>query len=133
MSFLRGIVQDGGLMRTARGGDGLLSAAIITTVAADAADTLTVAKITTGIVQYTGFTLGRVLTTDTAANIIAAFPYMDVGDCYLFKVSVTTANAGTFAAGVGVTLAGKPTVPASGAVDVVVIKTSATTVTFNVL
>ena len=44
-----------------------------------------------------------------------------------------TAFAGTFAAGTGVTLAGKATVPASGHVNLLVTRTGAATVTVTVL
>ena len=133
MSNVRALVQDvGGLMRAARNGDTILNP-VITTVTADAADTLTVAKIAGGVVQYTGFSAGRVLTTDTAANILAAYPALDVGDSIHLVVSVTPAFAGTYAAGAGVTLAGRATTPASSYSLIYITKTSATTVTWTVL
>lgn len=132
MGYKRLLIQDQGLVRNARVGDTEQNP-VITSISADAIDTLTVARIAGGVLQYTGFTAGRVLTTDTAANILAAYPEMDIGDAYLFKISVTTAFAGTFSAGTGVTLKGKPTVPANSNVDVYIVKTSATTVDWNVL
>ena len=133
MGFKRAMIQDSGLTRYARAGDGIFANCAITTITADAADTVTVAKLAGGIVQYTGFTAGRVLTTDTAAAILAAYPEMDISDMLMFKVSVVPAFAGTWAAGTGVTIAGKTTVPASTEVSVCIIKTSATTVTWNTL
>lgn len=132
MPFKRIILQDGGISRNARAGDTVTNPVIIT-VAADANDTVNVARLSGGVVQYTGFTVSRTLTTETAALFLAAFPEMDIGDAYNFKVSVVPAFAGTWAAGVGVTLAGKLTVPAATEVNVYVIKTSATTVTWNTL
>lgn len=132
MGFKRAIIQDGGLSRASRAGDSVTSP-IITVVATDTALTLTIPQIAGGIIQYTGFSVGRVLTTPTATDFLAAYPEMDVGDSYQFKVSVVPAFAGTWAAGVGVTLAGKTTAPASTVVDVYVTKNSTTAVTWNVL
>lgn len=133
MSFIRTLVQDGGLTRSGRAGDYSVANPVITTTATDAADTITATEIAGGVVQYTGFTAARVLTTDTAANILAANPAMDIGDVLMCKVSIVPAFAGTFAAGTGVTLAGRATCPASSYVDVCITKTSATTVTWTAL
>lgn len=133
MGFKRCMITDGGLSRPARAGDGMLTACAITTITADANDTVTVAKFIPGIIQYTGFTVGRTLTTDTAANILAAFPEMDIGDMYLFKVSVVPAFPGTWAAGAGVTIAGRTAAPASLESDVCIVRTGATTVSWTTL
>lgn len=134
MSAIRTIVQDAaGLSRNARAGDNILSTRKLTTVAADANATLDVATIAGGLVQYTGFSAGRNLTTDTAANIIAANPWMDIGDSFEVAVSISTAFAGTLVAGTGVTLAGKATVVASGLAILLITKTAAATVTVTVL
>lgn len=132
MGYKRVMVQDNGLTRNSRAGDTLANP-VITVVAADAAAIIDIAKMLSGVVQFTGLTAGRVFTTETAANILAALPEMDIGDAYNFKVSITTAFAGTWAAGTGVTLKGKATVPASTEVNVYVVKTSATTVDWNTL
>ena len=134
MSGNRFIVQDqGGLSRNSRAGDSMLSWANPVVIAADAVDTLTVAKIASGAIVYTGFTAGRNLTTDTAANILAAFPTMDIGDSIYLEISSTAAFAGTFVAGAGVTLKGRATVPASSHVHVYIIKTAAATLDWLVL
>lgn len=134
MSALRPIVQDGGgLSRNARAGDNVLSTRSLTTIATDTNATLAVATIAGGLVQFTGFTAGRTLTTDTAANIIAANPWMDIGDSFEVVVSISTAFAGTLAAGTGVTLAGKATVVASGLATLLFTKTGAAAVTCTVL
>jgi len=133
MGAVRAIVQDNGLSRNARVGDGLISHPAVTVVTADAADTVTVDKIAGGIIQYTGFSAGRNLTTDTAANIIAAFPNLDIGDTLELIVSITTAFAGTWVAGAGVTLAGRATVLANTQQTVIVTKTGAATVGWRAL
>lgn len=129
MAGSRFMVQDaGGLTRNARAGDPMLSVAKPLIIAADAADTLTVDKIAGGVLAYTGFTAARVLTTDTAANIIATFPQLDIGDSITLQIGISTAFAGTLAAGTGVTLKGKAAVPASGAATLFFTRTGAATV-----
>jgi hypothetical protein len=115
-----------------RQGAGLLANIEPAIVATDAAVTMTVAQMAGGLVQYTGFTAGRTITTPTAALILAACPDMDIGDAFAFFVSITPAFAGTWAAGTGVTLLGRATTPASSWSLVVVRKLSATTVSWNV-
>jgi hypothetical protein len=129
MGYKRNIIQDNGLMRNARAGDGWIQCPELVTIAADTNDILTVTKMAAGSVQYTGFTAGRNLTTDTAANITAAFPEMDIGDILVFKVSIVPAFAGTWVAGTGVTLAGRATCPASTQQEVYLRKNSNTSYT----
>lgn len=134
MSGNRPIVQDqGGLQRPARAGDGAISALLPTVVTTDANTTLTAAQMAGGVVQYTGFTAGRTITTDTAANILAAFPQLDIGDSVEVIISITTAFAGTWVAGTDVTLAGRATVVANTQQTVLFTKTSATAVTLRAL
>jgi hypothetical protein len=133
MSALRGLVQDGGLTRAARAGDNLLASLLLTSIATDAAQTLTAEQMAGGLVAFTGFTAGRTVTTDTAANILAANPSMDIGDSFLLGVSISPAFAATWAAGASVTLAGKATTPASGFTWILVTKTSLTAVRWTVL
>jgi hypothetical protein len=116
-----------------RQGDGILANISPVEVTADTAQTLTVAQIAGGAINYTGFSAGRNLTTPAAADILAAYPDMDVGDSFSFLVSIQDAFAGTWVAGAGVTLAGRATTPASSWSWVVVTKTSDTTVTWRVL
>jgi hypothetical protein len=113
-------------------GDCLLTPAP-SVIAADANDTLTVDKIHAGVVQYTGFSAGRTVTTDTAAAIIAAFPDLDIGDSFIIIVSTQNAFAITWAAGAGVTLSGRATTPASTFSVIVVTKTGAATIGWRVL
>src|SRR5262245_904819 len=108
MTAFRGWMFDGNLQRPMRAGDSIQQPAPLA-IAADANDTLTVDKIARRFVQYTGFSAGRNLTTDTAANIIAAFPEMDIGDTITLIVSCVAAFAGTYVAGANVTLAGRAT------------------------
>lgn len=132
MGFKRIILQDSGLSRNMRTGDNWDNP-VITIVAADANAVMLATQVTGGVIQYTGFTAGRNLTTDTAANFAAVFPEMDIGDALGFTISVIPAFAGTFVAGTGVTLAGRSTVPAASAVTVYLIRTGAAAYTWNVL
>lgn len=133
MGFKRGIVQDGGLSRAMRAGDGFTDNPNLVTYATDAAYTVTVADIANGVLVATSLGAGRNFTTPTAALIIAAFPQMDVGDSIHFKVSAIAAYAITWLAGTDVTLAGRATTPASSSTDIYITKTSSTTVTWTVL
>jgi len=134
MTACRTIVQDiGGLSRTARAGDNPLSSRSLTAISADVNRVLSAAEMSSGIVQFTGFTAGRTITTDTAANILAANPWMDINDSFEVLVSMSVAFAATLAAGTGVTLAGRATVAASNSATLLVTRTGAATVTVNVL
>ena len=129
MSNVRRVVQDqGGLGRGGVGGDVVVEVARPQVIATDANRTLTVADIAQGVLAFTGFTAGRTLTTDTAANILAAFPLVEIGECVSVSVGISVAFAGTLAAGTGVTLKGKAAVPASGAATIYFIRTGAATV-----
>lgn len=134
MSFLRNLVSSAAsLVRPARQGDGFLMHLTPVVIAADANATLTVAQISGGLVQFTGFTAGRNITTPTAALILASNPDMDIGDSFTIAVSVVPAFAGTYVAGTGVTLAGRATTPASSYSLIVITKLSSTTVEWRVL
>lgn len=124
--------NNGGLDERARQGAGLFDMINWIAVATDAARVLSLDDISSGGIQFTGFTAGRNLTTPTAAAILAAAPDMDIGDSFSFFVSVTTAFAATYVAGAGVTLAGRATTPASSWSIVTVKKLSATTVEWRV-
>ena len=124
MTFKRIIVQEQALSRYMRQGDGWDNPSI-STIAADANATVSAAQVAGGCIQYTGFTARRTLTTDTAANYLTVFPEMDIGDSIGFTVSVVPAFAGTWAAGTGVTITGRTTVPAASGVTVYLVKTGA--------
>jgi hypothetical protein len=127
---MRYAIFDGQFERPHRPGDSIISPAI-TQNAVDANDTVTVAKLAGRIIQYTAFSAGRNLTTDTAANILASpgpFADMDIGDSFLFMISITVAFAGTYVAGAGVTLAGRATALASTFSLVLITKLTATTI-----
>jgi uncharacterized membrane protein (DUF441 family) len=114
-------------------GTGIFSNVRIATKTEDAAYTLTVDDMAGGVVQFTSLSAGRVVTTPTAADILAAATDMDVGDAFQIVVSAVAAFAITWAAGTGVTLAGRATTPASSSTSIFVRKTSSTTVTWTVL
>lgn len=134
MLFQRALIAgQNSLPMPMRQGTGLMGNMDISTIATDANLTLTVAQMGGGAVQFTSFSAGRTVTTPTAALILAAAPDMDIGDTFVLLVSCVAAFAATWAAGTGVTLAGRATTPASSYSVVVVKKTSSTTVTWTVL
>ena len=122
-----------GLPQIGRAGQGMLGNITVAEVTTDAAMTMTVAQMSGGAVYYSALSAGRVVTTPTAAAILAAAPDMDLGDAFFFWVSIQDAFAITWAAGAGVTLLGRATTAASGSSLVVVTKLSATTVSWHVL
>lgn len=135
MLFKRMLLENnlnGGLRQKSRQGDGCFDQINWTAIATDANLTLTVDQISGGGVQFTSFSAGRTVTTPTAALILAAAPDMDVGDSFSFYVSAVAAFAATWAAGTGVTLAGRATTPASSWSIVTVKKLSSTTVEWRV-
>lgn len=134
MLFKRCDISSYGNELTARANQGMgeVSNIRVQAIATDANLTLGISDIAGGAVMFTGFTAGRTVTTPTAAQIAAA-PDMDIGDSFSFTISVIPAFAGTFAAGAGVTLAGRTAVPASGNVYVVVTKTGAAAFTWTAL
>lgn len=121
-----------GLPEVGRAGQGFLGNLTPVIVAADANATLTVAQMSGGLIQYTGFTAGRTLTVPTAAQILVAAPDMDIGDSFSFIVSVVPAFAGTWVTAAGVTLTGRATVPASSWSLITVTRTATAVVTWNV-
>ena len=132
MPYARFMMQENGMARVSRAGDSVVNPAI-TAIATDANDTLTAAKVAGGAIQYTGFTAGRTLTVDTAANYNLTFPEMDIGDTVTFKVSITTAFAGTLAVATGVTLAGRAAVTANTEATCYLIKTAAAAFVLRVM
>lgn len=126
------LMTQGSLPQISRLGAGLFANITVSSVATDANVTMTVTQMAGGMVQYTGFSAGRTVTTPTAALILAQCPDMDIGDSFSFIVSVVPAFAATWAAGTGVTLSGRTTTPASSWSVVTVTKTAAATVTWNV-
>lgn len=133
MLFKRPLIEAGTVMPAKmRAGDGFLGNPIVTEKTTNADHTITVAEMSTGVLYYSALSAGRAVTTPTAALILAAAPDMDIGDSFVFLVSIQDAFAITWAAGTDVTLAGRATTPASSSTWIVVTKTSATTVTWFV-
>lgn len=136
MSMERAVLSDTGMNRLARNGDGMLMYPNDLVQATDSNQTLTAAAIAGGLYDRTGMTAGRSDTFDTAVNILAALPQMDVGDNYVFAISVQVAFALTLVASATVTLAPgatKTSVPASGFAFVMLIRNTATTLLYKVL
>lgn len=129
MLFKRNLISTASLMPAPmRAGDGFLGNPAIIEKTTDADHTLTVAEMAGGLVYYSALSAGRQVTTPTAALILAAAPDMDVGDSFVFLVSIQDAFALTWVASANVTLRGRATTPASSSTWIVVVKTSATTV-----
>jgi predicted glycoside hydrolase/deacetylase ChbG (UPF0249 family) len=99
---------------------------VITVNANDSAQILGAAALVGGIIQRTSLTAGRTDTTDTAVNILAAVPLLDVGEGFTFTISNTAAQVLTIAGGTGVTASGNLTLNAT-AKQFFLQKTSATT------
>lgn len=130
--FNRAIVATNeGDRRGARPGDGWLSNVTIKAFTADANATILAADIMGGVITSSGKTLSRTFTTDTATNIAAALPNMDVGESFMFQVASTDANTAVIAGGVGVTASGNLTVTANAAKEFILTKTGAAT--FNLV
>ena len=127
--FVRPLVTQKGSTRAARTGDGLLANPAVYSIAADSAQTIPAAAILGGVVIHSTHTAARIDTTDTAVNILAAMPDMDIGDTFMFVVSAAAGFTITLAGGVGVTASGNLIVLALGAKHFILTKTSATTMT----
>lgn len=74
---------------------------------ADAAATLTAAQMIDSAIFTITPTVARILTTDTAANLVAALPRYQVGTWFDIVIVNTAAFDVTLAAGTGITLVGK--------------------------
>jgi hypothetical protein len=106
MAFQRTLVRQSGLQRLSRAGDGWLTAVRKVVQAADSAQVLGIDAISGGVYVRTSITAGRTDTTDTAANLAAAFPDMDIGDSIMFLVGNTSGQTLTIAGGTSVTASG---------------------------
>ena len=114
-------------------GTGLIANVKIASKTTDANHTVTVDEMAGGVIYYSALSAGRSVTTPTAALILAAATDMDIGDTFSIMVSIQDAFAITWVAGVGVTLLGRATTPASSFSWIVVEKLSSTTVSWTVL
>jgi hypothetical protein len=129
MSFTRACVYDQGLERIARAGDYQLLNPVITTNAAAGNQSITIPMISGGVGVFTGAAAGVQYTIPVAADIIAAYPQMDIGDSVMFTIVNTAAQIATLnTAATGVTYAGFTTANAQTRQGIIT-KTSATTVT----
>lgn len=125
----RPIVQEGGLARKARDGDGLLAFLDPQSMAVDAASTITWANMAGGLVIRSGATANRIDTTDTAANILAGNPGMEIGEAFIVIFTNQVAFTITLAGGTSVTASGNLVIAANGWKMAMFTKTSATTMT----
>jgi hypothetical protein len=127
--FTRACVKDDSMERQARAGDGWLANPVITTNAASGNQSITIAMIAGGAGVFTGAAGGVQYTIPAAADIIAAFPQMDIGDSLTFTITNTAAQVATLnTAATGVTYAGFTTANAQTRTGIIT-KTASTTVT----
>ncbi len=127
--FVRNCVKQDGMERQARAGDGWMANPLITTNASAGNQSITLAMIAGGAGVFTGAAGAVQYTIPVAADIIAAFPDMDIGDSLTFTVTNTAAQAATLnTAATGVTYAGFTTANAQTRTGIIT-KTSSTTVT----
>lgn len=124
--FSRACLYKGGIEQEARVGDGFLANPRYVLNSAAGAQTISLNQILGGIAAFSGAAGAVTYTTDTAANILAAMPDMDIGDTYVFMISNTAAQVATIDGGVGVTASGNLTVNATSKMFVLE-KTAATT------
>lgn len=125
--FSRACVYQDGMERQARAGDGWIANPLITSNATAGNLTISTAAIAGGVARFTGAAGAVTYTTDTAANLAAAFPDMDIGDSLVFTVVNTAAQAATIAGGNGVTaIAGNLVVNATSK-NFALVKTGAAT------
>lgn len=93
--------------------------------------TLTAAALIGGQVVRTGPTSTYTDTTDTAANIIAALPVLNVGGTFFIRIKNATAFTQTLAAGAGVTLPATVIIPAFSVGNYYATISTASTVTIT--
>jgi len=110
MPFLRAQARSGGLVKDGRPGDGWFAHPQAALQTADSNQTISVDAVAGGLYVRSGLTAGRSDTTPTAAQILAAFPDMDIGDAFLVAVSNLSGQTLTILAGAGVTVVGQSTV-----------------------
>lgn len=132
MGFNRNMVMDAGLERAARPGDGTGMNLRITTVTTAGNLTLSVGAVLGGIAKFTGAAGAVAYTLPLATDLIAAMPYMDIGDSYAFYIENTAAQNATVTTNTGITLSGNVTINANSRL-VVLTKTGTTTMDAEVL
>ena len=127
--FIRVEVDDTGMHRDARVGDGWLANPAIVENNTTAAITALASDIQLGIMTIAALTTDQVVKLDTAENILAAIPAMDIGDTHVFTIANLTTNAiAALTTEQGVSYAGLAGLPAITARDLIIEKLSATTV-----
>jgi hypothetical protein len=100
MSFVSYKIRTGGEARELKAGDSELNPVVITLADADA--TLTTNQLSAGAIVCPA-SAARTLTLPTAAQVIAAFPDMNIGDCLAFSVTSSGANSAVVAVGANIT------------------------------
>jgi len=120
MAFLRPLARDdGGMVKPVTGADVLTTGLSPFVINNAAAQTLTAAALTAGVILRQGAGAGLTDTTDTAVALMqglygntGASP--DVGETFRVLLSNQTANSITLAGGTGVTISGNTSLGANG-------------------
>ena len=127
------LIRSGGMLMEANPGELLAGNLLPASNATVGAGTLTAAQIASGCILRTASGGAVTDTTDTAVNIIAAMPNLEIGDSFICYYSNQNAAIMTLAGGVGVTASGTLATAASTMKVVLFTKTSATTMTMVAL
>jgi len=133
MPFRRNVVDDQGLQRRGRAGFGWLAHLLAAPESRDSNQTISAGEIAGGLYVRSGLLSPRTDTSDTAANILAANPEMDIDDSIVLAVSNQSTQSLTLAGGASVTASGNLVVLTLTCKFVVFTKTSATTMTMLAL
>lgn len=106
--FKRPALYIDSLQQKAGQGFGWLASPRAFTESADAATTITSAKLAGGLVLRSGATVGRTDTCDTAANLLLnrEIAAMDIGDSFVVAYSNQSTQSITIAGSAGVTASG---------------------------
>lgn len=126
MGFNRVTLMDGGLERVSRPGDGTHMDLVAAVNATAGALTITTAQVLAGLAAFSGAAGAVAYTLPLAADLIAAMPFMDIGDTFTFIVANSAAQAATITTNTGWTVTGV-VVANAGFRIVVVTKLTATT------
>lgn len=130
---MKPLVRINGMLTEAGPGDLRMGNVVPGANATVGAGTLTAAQIKSGCILRTASGSAVTDTTDTAANILAAMPDLEVGESFLCYYSNQNAFVMTLAGGTGVTASGTLATAASTMKALLFTKTSSTTLTMVAL
>ena len=129
MGMNRGFVRKGGLQMPAGAGDTTFDNHKPVSITTVGAGTITAAAVASGCVLRTGPTGAVADTFDTAANVAAALPDMEIGDSFLIHYSNQVGFIITITGVSGITVSGTPAIAANTMKQILFTKTGAATFT----